>query len=109
MKVFRFFHGNRSIGDDSQGSGSSDKLISRIVDALMKRLLPLFKSGKLGITSGGSAKGSAPIDIKIDDSVVDVGVSTKGMELSSEEPLGKTDTEADNLSARDKLKALKDK
>lgn len=47
--------------------------------------------------------------IDIDETVIDVGVSTAGMERGSDQPIGDSSTEVDTLSTRDKLRQLKNK
>lgn len=46
--------------------------------------------------------------IDIDETIIDVGVSTAGMEKGGNQPIGDSSTESDALTTRDKLRKLKD-
>lgn len=81
-------------------------LASTIIEALKEHIYTTMPTG-IRNNTGGMTSTTKPL-IEIDESVVDVGVSTDGIEKTSSDPLAEESTSVDSLSAREKLKKLKE-
>jgi hypothetical protein len=93
--------GNRSVASLSKQD------IQDIADAVGKIVIKHLGS-RVGV--GKALAMSGPSSVQMDETLIDVGVSTAGIQNASDAPLGKETHTEDNVSAaKDRLKFLKKK
>ncbi len=108
MKISKTTQGSVTVNIDSE------KLAEAIGKAVARELAPLLNNQTTHIMHGTGTPFSLTnqVDsegnvIEIDERVVDVGVSTQGIEMGDDKPLAKETTKDDNVSkSTSKLKAL---
>lgn len=90
----------------AQAIAISDEHIKKIAAEVARILLPYLSTGSSTILSSGK---EPSFRVNIDESTIDVGVSTEGM-VTNQPLVESTSTKSDDLQTiKEKLKALKGK
>lgn len=108
MKIFKWHIFESAPKEASGPSALSERDIVKLAEAIGKAVGKELSRHLSGMPKGLAFGGSG--SVQMDESLIDVGVSTKGIQNASQGPLGNETVQEDNVSsAKDKLKSLKKK